>query len=679
MNLPALRDWVFALKVCVAALLALYLALWIDLPRPYWAVSTVFITSQQLAGATRSKAGYRVYGTLLGAAAAIVFLPNLVNSPELLTLVIALWVGLCLYFSLLDRTPRSYVLMLAGYTAAFIGFPGVDTPGAIFDTAVARAEEITLGILCAALVDSLVLPQSVAPILKSRLEHWFADARAWIAGVFLRQHWNNTQAKRVRLAADAIAFDALATPLRYDISRVGRSAEALATLRQLMLMFLPITSSIAGRIASLEEMRALPDNAKQNLDDMAAWLASGTTDPAAADRLRRSIADIDPVIGSKPRWADLLLATLVARLKVFIDLRQDARVLERHIVDGTPVREKLAFTYAATARTIRHRDRGLALLSAFAAVLAVLLSGAFWIGTKWPDGNSAPMLAAVGCSFFAAQDDPAPQIFSFATAAIIAAVGAAVYLFAILPLATSFEMLILAFAPSLIMAGLLMTQPRTAVLGLGIGVIGFTIMALQTSYTGEFAPFANSTIAAILGVWTAAIVTRLVRSVGGIWSARRLRHRNRRSLVEVSLGHGSLDGLELAALMLDRVGLIAPRLTAVPHADAEWMVELLLEVRIGIDLVELRRIRRTLSPESAAKIDAILAALARFFSRDSAQAPMELLADIDACLDSVAVKEEDPVRRAALLALTDLRRGVFPKAPPYQAAQAPIHEPELAA
>jgi uncharacterized membrane protein YccC len=118
MTLPAWRDWAFALKVAAAAVLALFLALWIDLPRPYWAISTIFITSQPLAGATRSKAFYRVYGTLLGAVVPVILVPNLVNAPELLTLAIALWVAVCLYFSLLDRTPRSYVLMLGGYTAA---------------------------------------------------------------------------------------------------------------------------------------------------------------------------------------------------------------------------------------------------------------------------------------------------------------------------------------------------------------------------------------------------------------------------------------------------------------------------------------------------------------------------------------------------------------------------------
>ncbi len=66
MTAPDWRDWVFAIKTFMAAMLALYLAMWIDLPRPYWALGTVYITSQVLAGATRSKALYRVLGTLLG-------------------------------------------------------------------------------------------------------------------------------------------------------------------------------------------------------------------------------------------------------------------------------------------------------------------------------------------------------------------------------------------------------------------------------------------------------------------------------------------------------------------------------------------------------------------------------------------------------------------------------------
>ena len=62
-------DLIFALKTFAASMLALVIALAMDLPRPYWAMATVYIPSQPLAGATRSKALYRVLGTLAGATA----------------------------------------------------------------------------------------------------------------------------------------------------------------------------------------------------------------------------------------------------------------------------------------------------------------------------------------------------------------------------------------------------------------------------------------------------------------------------------------------------------------------------------------------------------------------------------------------------------------------------------
>lgn len=690
---PGWRDWAFALKTFAAAVLALYLALWIDLPRPYWAVGTVYITSQILAGATRSKAAYRVGGTLIGAVVTVILVPNLVNAPELLIAAIALWIAVCLYASLLDRTPRGYLMMLGGYTAAIIGFPAVADPGAIFDTAVARAEEITLGILCASLMSSVVLPRSVVPAIAGRLDLWLRDARAWAVGVLggarapRDTQAKDTQARRLRLAADAIALDALATPLRYDMTGAERSAGALATLRQHMLMFLPIASALADRIGTLERARALPACARALLDDVAGWLESGSTDPTEAARLRAEADGLEPALGEPPSWDDLVLASLLARLRDFIDLRQDVRLLQRHLTDGTPVTEDLAFRYTAAARTIRHHDRGMALVSAIAVFLAVGLTSAAWIATGWPDVAGAPMMAAVGCCFFAAQDDPAPLIVGFANSAIVGALGAATYLFAILPLATSFEMLVLALAPGLLLCGVLMTQPRTAPMAMGAAVNGATMIALQGRFTADFAAFANSAVAVIVGMWSAALVTRLVRSVGAGWTARRLRGVNRRDLARAAERRGAQDGLELAALMLDRVGLIAPRLATLPPDDAEWTADLLGEVRVGINVVELRRDRRGLPDAARAAVERLLAGLAHHFGSAPGEPSADLLGTVDEALTAVSTDDGGGVeggvgataRRAVLLGLVGIRRSLFPDAPPYRSDVPTATRPDLAA
>lgn len=664
MTMPARGDWLFAIKTFAAAMLALFLAMWLDLPRPYWAVGTVYITSQMLAGATRSKALYRICGTLLGAAVALALVPNLVASPELLTLAVAAWVGLCLYVALLDRTPRSYVMMLAGYTAALIGFPSVGEPGAIFDTAVARAEEIALGILCASLVSSIVLPRSAVPAIAARLDLWLGEARGWARGLLDPSAADaESRAVRLRLASDALAFDAMATHLRHE--GAGRSAKAMAVLRQHMLMILPIVVALGDRAEALERAGALPAPVRSLLDETRAWLDAGKDDPAESGRLRDAAAALEPGLGAKPAWEDLVLASLLARLRDLIDLGEDMRRLRRHIVEGTPLRGDPAFRYTAEARTVRHRDHGMALRSALGVVFAVLVAGAIWILTGWPDGAGAPMMAAVGCCLFASQDDPTPQIMDFATGGVIGALAAAVYLFAILPMATSFETVVLALAPGLILAGLSMTQPTLAMVGMGSVVNGFTMLALQGSYSGDFVAFANSAASVVAGVWIGAITTRLVRSVGAERTALRLRRVNRISLAEATAGRGARHGLELAALMLDRVGLIASRLAALPPEEARGSAALLADIRVGINVVELRRARRHLGREAGLAIERLLRALTRHYRADPAAPSSVLLSDVDAALEAAAADPGPAARRAALLGLVGIRRGLFPDAAAY--------------
>jgi uncharacterized membrane protein YccC len=68
--------------------------------------------------------------------------------------VVALWTGSLLSISLLDRTPRSYLFMLSAYTLPMIALPTLNNPETIFDVALARSEEILLGILCASVVSA---------------------------------------------------------------------------------------------------------------------------------------------------------------------------------------------------------------------------------------------------------------------------------------------------------------------------------------------------------------------------------------------------------------------------------------------------------------------------------------------------------------------------------------------
>jgi len=83
-----IRPIIFSVNCFIATILALFIAFSLNLKSPGWAMTTVILTSQPLSGVLRAKAVYRVMGTLIGGAAMVAIVPNLVDAPELTTLVL---------------------------------------------------------------------------------------------------------------------------------------------------------------------------------------------------------------------------------------------------------------------------------------------------------------------------------------------------------------------------------------------------------------------------------------------------------------------------------------------------------------------------------------------------------------------------------------------------------------
>lgn len=669
--MPTAREWLFSFKTFGAAMLALGIGLSAGLDRPYWAMATVYIASQPLSGATRSKAAYRFMGTLLGAAAAVALVPNLVAAPELLSLALAGWTGLCLTLSLLDRTPRGYVFMLAGYTAAIIGFPGVAAPDAIWDTALARTEEIGLGIVCASVVASVVFPRHVGPVIAERTSAWLRDGRDWALDVLEgRETPERARADRRRLAADAVELGGLAAHLDYDPSVQQQAARAVRVLHGRMLMLPPLLSSISDRLAALRASGGVDAELAALLAGLARWLRDGAPAPEAAG-VRAAVSALQAELDGRAGWGGVMRAGLLLRLQELLDLLEDCRALQAHIRDGKPGLPPLRGAHDAEAVS-RHRDAGMAVLSGLSAGLAVGSVCAFWIASAWPEGAVAAEMTAVACCFFATQDNPVPAILGFLRWTAVAVVLDAVLLFAVLPMVNGFEMLVLALAPPFLLFGILMARPGTAFAGLALAANGATLLSLQETYSADFASFANAAIATVLGMGAAAMLTRLVRSVGAEAGALRLLRANWLDLAEAAERRGKGDRAAFAGLMLDRLGLAAPRLAAVEAGGTVAAGDLLAELRVGLNILDLRRARHVLPAPVARAVDAVLDGVADVF-RSRARAtrrlqpappPVALLARVDEALSLVTTEVPPASQQDALLGLGGLRRALFPDAPP---------------
>ena len=100
---------------------------------------------------------------------------------------------------------------------------------------------------------------------------------------------------------------------------------------------------------------------------------------------------------------------------------------------------------------------------------------------------------------------------------------------------------------------------------------------------------------------------------------------------------------------------------------------------MGINLVEVRRVRRRLTGAPRIAVDRTLALAARQLRSWTGRPGPEFLAALDESLDAVCDAEPSPERQAALIGLTGLRRVLFPDASPYRDAALLPNDREMAA
>ncbi|MFD1554148.1 FUSC family protein [Paraburkholderia silviterrae] len=652
MTYPSMRDWLFSVKTFAASMLALYIALVFQLPRPYWAMASVYIVSNPFVGATRSKALYRALGTALGAAAAITLVPPFVETPLLFSVIVALWTGTMLYLAISDRTARSYVFMLAGYTMPLIALPTVTDPTTIFDVAIARTQEITLGIICASVVGSNFLPSRIAPTLIERADAWFRDAAFYGRETLSGQITGKAlSACRQRLAATVNQLEFLLSQLSYDHAHPELLARA-QDLRGRMQLFLPIISALADPLVALRrDLHTWPAGLDALLTDAAKWFDAPLPTRAAdihddagdpvAESLRARVAALQPPHDALTSWEGALLSNALWRLGQVIDVWQDCRTL-RALIAHEAGAWRPRYRHWRLGGTERFYDRGLMLFSCLVPMGAILVACWLWVSSGWHDGAAAVTLAAIACCFFAALDEPAPLVFRFFLATTASVVFAGLYLFVVLPKVHDFAMLVLLFAGPFILIGTLIPRPAFNMVTMLVAVNTATFISIQSAYEADFFVFLNSNIAGVAGLLFAYVWTRATRPFGAELAAKRLL-RSSWSDVALSAGAGPIDDQRnLASRMVDRLMQLIPRLAA-SDEHRHPSIESFRDLRIALNALDLRRSRRKLDGELPAAIDRVLAGVSDHYARCAEasarqDAPSALLATIDDALHRVATR-----------------------------------------
>jgi uncharacterized membrane protein YccC len=665
-GVPPSRDWFYGVRTFAASMLALYIALIFELPRPYWAMATVYIVSSPFVAPTSSKALYRAIGTFIGAAASVLIVPMFVQTPFLLAVVIALWTGTLLFLSLHLRTANSYALMLAGYTMPLISFPVVDNPLAVFDIAVARTEEIFVGLVCAAVIGSMFWPRRLAPVLVDATGKWFKDASTY-SDLFLAR---NTKAEAVGSLRTAMVgtFNSLELMIG-QLPHEGTHKQTVRNTKELrgrMIHLLPVIDALDDALWALE--RRTPElvaDLAPLLIETRDWMEK-TAEGAPISHWKALHQELDRLQPGPAQLDDrrqLLLSNALFRLGEWIDLWQDCRSLQHAIQADDHSPWRAVYRHWRLGRLTPFLDKGMMLYSVATSVSAIIVASGLWILLGWQDGAGAVALAAVSCSFFAAMDDPAPQIYRFFFWTMMSVIFASLYLFVVLPNLHDFPMLVLAFAVPFICVGTLTVQPKFYLGTLLTIVNTSSFISIQSAYDADFLNFVNANLAGPAGLAFAFVWTLLVRPFGTEVAAKRLTRFSWRDIVSLCEQATLAEHRRMGVRMLDRLMQHLPRLAA----TAQDTTVALREVRVALNMLDLLAYMPRVSAVPRQLLQQVVSEVGSYFraclkAHERLPAPKGLLMTMDRARRSLTFEwmGEDESHLHLLHALSGLRLALLP-------------------
>ncbi|MCL1085389.1 FUSC family protein [Shewanella glacialipiscicola] len=185
---PDRRTIIFAVKGVISMTLALYVAMFLNLERPYWAlVSAIFLQVRPESGLVIEKGLCQIGGNLVGALVGIMILNGFAPYPTLALGLLACWIGLNSGLSAMMRQQNFvYAFAMAGMTACLVvlivmASPNTADSAKIFEVAQARISEIIVGAICAVLVSQLLWPVKVKHSLQLRAKNTINQTLSYLA------------------------------------------------------------------------------------------------------------------------------------------------------------------------------------------------------------------------------------------------------------------------------------------------------------------------------------------------------------------------------------------------------------------------------------------------------------------------------------------------------------------
>lgn len=491
---PPRSSLLFALRFCIAIALALYLSMWLQLDRPYWASLEVAVMIWPIPGFAVARGFARAVGVVVAGCVGLAILSAFAQSYVLSGAALALWIALCSFFASLLRNNLSYGFAIAGFMAGLTVALSKLTPMSPFVIATDRGAEAVLAVVITSAVTVLLSPPSGA---RTYLNSRVALLRSLAAELGRLAAFSSTVDESDGVRADAPAADEDPRP---ELHRLASQALALEQTRQYVSYESPAFAhfnrlarrtdyEMVGLVSALSSLHIYVSRLSSGVDltplaelaEPARRLQKQEHDPAAIrqafDRAHERIIAIASRPASHGRTRSLADWVILSRALNLVSRYRASWVKHEMLIAE---REAPGTTQPGRSEFSRPLEFKPALRNGIRTLVAVSAGVIVWIHfhDQLPATLLVILLGALTSIFATLPFSPMVAASNFAKGLALAAVSAFFVNFLILPQANdSFAMLMLVIMPFVFIGGLAMATPKLAIAMPGrISMIMFSLL-----------------------------------------------------------------------------------------------------------------------------------------------------------------------------------------------------------
>ncbi|MCX6073848.1 MAG: FUSC family protein [Campylobacterales bacterium] len=642
---------IYMAKAILAALLALWISMKLNLPDPRTAIFTVFIVMQPQSGLVFSKSYYRVLGTMAGVGMSLVIMGMFAQDPMWFIAFFALWIGLTTAAGFKYRNFQFYGFVLAGYTLCIVALPVIETPLEIFDIAVSRFSEVIVGIMSATVISDVIFPRHLLDSLIASEQERFENVLSTLCdpkAVFANFDESNPAVSR--FSSGVVGLDAVRINSSFESGSDQKERQHYAHLNHEYMNLSTTFHSLKSIVAAIKE------NEKNQLLE-------------ALERLYRPIASAlknrpDTVLTSED-LTHLLSKLLEAKAHVqeqyekerllFVDQDEFTSAaylilrllnelhnhcstylsLLKHRISGLASRE-----LSRVVRFSTHTDNVLVALAALRGSGVLLLTMLFWILTGWPYATVTITMAVVIGLLLGTLPSPLDGVKDFFKGSLIALIVAALYDFYLIPAYTSDLLTLgLLLAPTLAFIGWMTTRPKLAIFSFGFVFMFMSQCALDPYYKIDPTKFLESSLAALIGVIFGGLAYLLVNFWSCSLTQQRVAKILRAQILRVCEGKLTVERSALESTGRDLVQQFSTQGRLNMRSSRLVFEWLLATLEIGRSILTIRRsIQRLYTHYRHPHIDSALESIQHYFKTPSEASKESLM---------IALKETISTLRSA--------------------------------